>query len=85
MQAKYRNAYNALKKLGVPVFTNADHEDRGNFGISAEEPESFEFVNYYSMASDWVFGVSPVVENALRKYGLFAEWQNPGALSVHEA
>lgn len=44
MKRDFRNAFNALKKLGV----------------------------------------SPVITGTLRKYGLFAEWQNPAQLTVWE-
>ena len=37
MKRDYRNAYNALKKLGVPVYVREDMD--GRFQISAEEPE----------------------------------------------
>jgi hypothetical protein len=79
----YLAAYNALKVLGVPMFTNEDNDRLGNFCISAEEPHSHEWVNYYAEASDWVFGVNPALESVLKRYGLFAEWINPGCLGVY--
>ena len=85
MKRAYRNAFNALKKLGVPVREYWTDED--NFWISAEDSDSYKFCNYYDghMIPDWEFGVSPVITQTLRKYGLFAEWQNPAQLSVWEA
>lgn len=84
MKRAYRNAFNALKKLGVPVREYWYDED--NFWISAEESNSHEFCDYYEgyRIPDWEFGVSPVITQTLRKYGLFAEWQNPAQLSVWE-
>lgn len=84
MKQAHRHAYNALKKLGVPVFERADHKERGNFGISAEHAASREFVDYYSMNPNWMFGVNPVVEAVLRKHRLMAEWANPGELTVYD-
>lgn len=84
MKRAYRNAFNALKKLGVPVREYWTDED--NFWISAEESNSHEWCNYYDgyRIPDWEFGVHPVITSTLRKYGLFAEWQNPAQLSVWE-
>ena len=85
MQRNHRKAYTALKKLGVPVFTNDDHEAMGIFGISAEESNSSEWVNYFNSPKDWVFGVHPDVDRILFDHELFAEWQNPGFLNVYNA
>ena len=84
MTRNHRLAFNALKKLGVPVREfNYNGEDK--FWISAEEPDSYKFCDYYAyMREDWEFGVSPVITETLRKYGLFAEWQNPAQLNVWE-
>jgi len=84
MKRDFRNAFNALKKLGVPV--REYHGEEPNYWISAEESASSEFMNYYDghMIPDWEFGVSPVITQTLRKYGLFAEWQNPAQLTVWE-
>jgi hypothetical protein len=84
MKRTYIKAFNALKKLGVPVYEHAD--DNGNFSISAEEPESHKWVNYYAEYPYWKgHKENPVLNNLLHKYGLFAEWVNCGRLSVYEA
>ena len=82
MKRNYRNALNALKKLGVPTYQRSDME---HFAISAEDSESYKFCDYYAyMREDWEFGVSPVITETLAKYGLHAEWINPGELGVYE-
>jgi hypothetical protein len=83
MKRNYRNALNALTKLGVPTYQRYDME---HFAISAEDSESYKFCDYYDgyRIPDWEFGVSPVVTETLRKYGLHAEWINPGELGVYE-
>jgi hypothetical protein len=82
MKRAYRNALNALNKLGVPTYQRSDME---HFAISAEDAESYKFCDYYAyMREDWEFGVSPVITNTLRKYGLHAEWINAGELGVYE-
>jgi hypothetical protein len=82
MKRAYRNALNALTKLGVPTYQRSDME---HFAISAEDAESYKFCDYYAyMREDWEFGVSPVITDTLRKYGLHAEWINAGELGVYE-
>lgn len=82
MKRNYRNALNALTKLGVPTYQRSDME---NFAISAEEPDSYKFCDYYAyMREDWEFGVSPVITKTLAKYDLHAEWINAGELGVYE-
>jgi hypothetical protein len=82
MKRNYRNALNALTKLGVPTYQRSDME---HFAISAEDADSYKFCDYYAyMRDDWEFGVSPVITETLRKYGLHAEWINAGELGVYE-
>ena len=83
MKRNYRLAFNALTKLGVPLYQRSDME---NWAISAEDSDSYKFCDYYDVyrIDDWEFGVSPVIFNTLRKYGLHAEWINPGELGVYE-
>lgn len=82
MKRIYRNAFNALQKMGVPVYERDDMN--GRFQISAEEPDSYKWANYYESPSSWDFGVNPKIDAVLRKFGLFAEWINPGELGVYE-
>jgi len=84
MKRAYRNAFNALTKqgLGSMLYQRSDME---NFAISAEEPISYKFCDYYAyMREDWEFGVSPVITKTLAKYGLHAEWINAGELGIYE-
>jgi hypothetical protein len=71
MKREYIKAFNALKSMGVPVYVRDDMD--GRFQISAEEPESYKWVDYYDgyMRSDWVFSVNPKLDSTLRKFGLF--------------
>lgn len=82
MKKQYRYAYNALKKLGVPVYVRDDMD--GRFQISAEEPDSYKWCDYYDGHRSWDFGVNPVIDEVLRKYGLHSEWINAGELGVYE-
>jgi hypothetical protein len=82
MKRNFRNALNALKKLGVPTYQRSDMK---YFAISAEDADSYKFCDYYAyMREDWEFGVSPVITDTLAKYDLHAEWINPGELGVYE-
>jgi len=85
MKKPYKQAYQALKVMGVPVFTNEDHDRLGNFSINAEDLEGLRWADYYVSRLDWNFGVSPELEAVLEQFGLFAEWQNPACLGVYEA
>ena len=82
MKRQYRLAFNALKKMGVPVYERDDMN--GRFQISAEEPNSCEWCSFYSRNPDWDFGVNPKIEEVLAKYGLHSEWINGGELGVYE-
>lgn len=82
MRKQYRYAYNALKKLGVPVYVRDDMD--GRFQISAEEPTSYAWLDYYYEGNEWDFGVNPKIDAVLRKYGLHSEWINAGELGVYE-
>jgi hypothetical protein len=56
-----------------------------HFGISAEEPESYKWLDYYEgYRMNWNFGVHPDIDATLKKYGLRCEWINPGELGVYK-
>jgi len=88
MKRNHRLAFNALKKIGAPVYERSDIE---NFQISAEGiygdyDRDTIWADYYDGRNipDWEFGVNPLITNILRKYDLHAEWINPGELGVYE-
>jgi hypothetical protein len=81
MKKDFRNAYNALKKIGVPVYVRDDMD--GRFQISAEEPESYQWASMYSRNPSWDFGVNPKIDALLDKYNLYCEWINAGELGVY--
>ena len=83
MKRQFKRAYNALKTLGVPVFEREDKP--GRFLISAEHTNSSDWVSYWEAPPTWNFGVHPALDAVLKRYGLFAEWENPGCLVVCEA
>ncbi len=83
MKRNFRLAFNALKKMGVPVYERDDMD--GRFQISAEEPESRKWCDYYDNAHrGWSFGVNTEIDDVLKRYGLFTEWINPGELGVYK-
>jgi hypothetical protein len=80
MTRSHRHAFNALKKMGVPVI-----EMDGSFIISGEESNSYLWVDYWNgyRRPGWNCGTNPELDAVLKRYGLFCEWQNPGCMSVH--
>jgi len=84
MKNNYRKAFNELKKLGVFVYIHPDDEER--FDISAEEPNSDEWVNYYSdiRPSNWDFGINPIIDEILTKHNLYCEWVNPAHVRIYD-
>jgi hypothetical protein len=85
MKKPFSDAYNVLKVMGVPVFTNADNDKLGNFFIDGEARNSDLWINYHFPPPHWEFGVHPAVDEVLQSFGLMAEWVNPGLLGVYKA
>lgn len=90
MTRNHRLAFNALKKIGAPVYERSDIK---NFQISAEGLSASDqydrdelWANYYDGWSidGWEFGINPKITKILDKYGLHAEWINPGEIGVYE-
>ena len=80
-KANFKKAEQALKAMGVPLYQRSDMP---NFGISAEDGDSYKWVDYYEgYRMDWDFGVHPDIDSTLRKFGLHCEWVNPGELGVY--
>jgi hypothetical protein len=84
MKRAFIKAYNELKKLGCPVFERSDYE--GRFLISAEDPGSYKWADYYAYADGRWKGenTGPKLEAVLKKYSLYCEWENAGCLIVFE-
>ena len=84
MTKNHRKAFNKLRALGVPLFERRDHPT--GFFISAEDENSYEWVDYWNMSRDRWNGekVRPEIREVLEPLGLFAEWENPGCLAVWE-
>jgi hypothetical protein len=82
MKANYKKAEAALRAMGVPIYQRSDMP---NFGISAEDGDSYKWLDYYEgdRMPGWNFGVHPDIDSTLRKFGLRCEWQNPGELCVY--
>ena len=87
MKSNYKKAFIALQKIGAPVYERCDIE---NFQISAEGisgkyDDSVLWADYFDghMIADWDFGINPLITNTLAKFGLHAEWINPGEIGVY--
>ena len=87
MTRNHRLAFNALKKIGCPVYERSDIE---NFQISAEGiyddyDRDTLWADYYDGRNipGWDFGINPLISDILAKYGLHAEWINPGEIGVY--
>lgn len=85
MRSKFHFAFQALQKMGVPVYEHPD--DNGNFSIDAEAPGADRWVDYYGdpRREELVFGVHIDLERELKARKLHAEWVNPGRLAVYGA
>ena len=91
MKRNFRYAYNALERMGVPVRPDWYGRDDA-FVISAEDNSGDEiWADYYVMTDGGGygymddFGVNKRINRVLNRYGLFAEWINPGCLGVYAA
>ena len=84
MKRNHRLAFNALKKIGAPVYERSDIE---NFQISAEGLRSDAYKGYNpdeAWASYWdSCYINPLIEAILKRYGLHAEWINAGEIGVY--
>jgi hypothetical protein len=81
IKPNYKKAEQALKAMGVPTYQRSDMP---NFGISAEDSDSYKWLDYYEgYRMDWDFGVHPDIDKTLAKFGLRCEWVNPGELGVY--
>tara|TARA_R110000772_G_scaffold50020_5_gene115135 strand:- start:537 stop:785 length:249 start_codon:yes stop_codon:yes gene_type:complete len=81
MKRNHRKAFTELKKMGCPVFVGVDNKE--SFFISAEDNEHDIWADYHMYAYG-EFGVKQSVCDKLREHGLYAEWINPGLVSVND-
>lgn len=86
MKKPYCFAFKALEKIGAPVIEGDDYGSPDGFRISAEMNDKVIWADYYEGVfwKDFEFGVNPKIVAILRKYGLHAEWINPGVLGVYQ-
>ena len=85
MTTKAQEAMAELEALGCPVI---DRQDEGLFVISGEDNGETIWADYYQeYRMDYMddFGVNKAITEVLGKYGLYAEWANPGYLNVYGA
>lgn len=81
MKRRQRLAYTKLKKMGAPVRERSDLPD--TFYLSAEENDTRTWAEYYYGLEGYPY-VDPDVEEVVRSYGLFLEWENPGCLVAYD-
>lgn len=92
---KFDKAFEELQAMGAPVFRNADTEQAGNFKMSGEDnfnDAGIAWADYWqeftrehvNEQGDIVnaFGVHQTVWDVLNKHRLFAEWDNPGCVTI---
>tara|TARA_R110000824_G_scaffold295047_2_gene483438 strand:+ start:500 stop:763 length:264 start_codon:yes stop_codon:yes gene_type:complete len=87
MKKNARSAFNALKKIGAPVFEGGDWGGE-YFIVSGEDNVKEIWADYWQEfggpgLDD--FGVSLKINKILDKNDLFGEWINPGVLGVYDA
>lgn len=93
MNKNAKKAYDELKKIGCPV--RSPWGGNEHFSISAEsnfDPAYGDkhWADYYAMTDGGpsyldCFGINKEIANILEANGLYAEWYNPGVLSVYDA
>jgi hypothetical protein len=79
MSKNARKCFKHLQKLGCPVKEWHD-KSRGHFWISAEEENSDEWLDYYSMT---LCAGSERLNKIMNSYGLWFEWQNSAVAHVY--
>ena len=95
MKKNARLAFNALKKIGCPVYEGTWDGDDDYFRISAEENYGDDlWADYYIMTDGGYdggiegmddFGVNEKINAILKKYRLTCEWANAAVLDVYPA
>ena len=85
MNRNAKKAFTALKAIGCPVFEREG--ESSHFCISAEDNTKEIWADYYEGCRmlGFSFGISPKITAILNAHSLFAEWDDPGSLSVFDA
>ena len=90
MKREFIKAYNKLKKMGAPVFkeySNGRPIEGGRFKISAEDNHDEPWADYYMEfginGDSNTPGLNKKICDVLEEFGLHAEWDNPGSLTVY--
>ena len=96
-EIRAERAFNALKKIGVPVYHLGEGwSGQALFTVSGEDNYPEIWADYYAApwhGAQWHeevsclddFGVNKKINKILKKYKLCAEWYNPGVLEVYDA
>ena len=80
MKKQAQKAFDELKAINVPVFERDDIE---YFGLSGEDGDYR--IDYYNEDFESAeSGIDNAIINILKKYNLFAEWENPGSAIVYD-
>ena len=98
MKRHARKAYTALKNLGATLY---ETPDGAHFLISAEDggvnsKDGLPLADYYreyrperlneeTGEIENMFGIATAVHKILDENGLYAEWENAGAVGVYDA
>ena len=82
MKRNMRTAFNALQKMGAPVFDNGDNP--GGFKMSAEDNSEEIWADFYYGMHGYPY-INERVEQVMADNGVFFEWDNAGCLSAYEA
>lgn len=81
MKDHAQKAFDELKAINVPVFERDDIE---YFGLSGEDGDYR--VDYYNedLGTLAEFGIDNAIIDILKKYDLFAEWEDPASATVYD-
>lgn len=82
MKRNVRKAFTQLKNMGVPVVEIK--EGNAYFLVSAEDTESYKWLDYYGEFRGGYPWVNPELEKVVAQHSLELQWQNPGCMGVYD-